>query len=269
MGTVTDAAIIEASGLASSRTNPGVLWVHNDSGNAADLFALNTRGKLLGSYHLKDGSCIDWEDITIGPGPTATQDYLYIADAGTNRNPRPEIVLRRMLEPRVDPRMQARLAPIDAESFRITYPDESVYDAETLMADPRDGSLYIVTKSKSGMSRVFRTPAPAVGATELTLRPVTTLRFGDTGERGSPRATGGDISRDGSLVLIKTYTHAYLWRRGEGQSVKDALAASPCVAPLKREPQGESLAFAADGSGYFTLSEGASQPLHFVARSGK
>ena len=216
MGTVTNASILEASGLAASRTNPEVLWVHNDSGNAADLFALNTHGKVLGSYHLENSACIDWEDITIGPGPTPERDYLYIADAGTNRFPRPEVVVHRMIEPQVNTRSQARLASINAESFRITYPGHTVHDAETLMADPRDGSLYIVTKSKSGLSQVFRTERPTTGATLLALKPVTTLQFANTGERGSPRTTGGDISRDGALVIIKTYTHAYLWQRAPG-----------------------------------------------------
>ncbi|MBM4467394.1 MAG: hypothetical protein FJ014_17870, partial [Chloroflexi bacterium] len=36
-----------------------------------------------------------------------------------------------------------------------------------------------------------------------------------------------------------------------------------CLVPLVEEPQGEALAFAADGLGYYTISEGAFQPIYF------
>ena len=45
-----------------------------------------------------------------------------------------------------------------------------------------------------------------------------------------------------------------------------AFAVPPCRISLIAEPQGEALAFAADLAGYYTLSEGASQPLHFFRR---
>ena len=40
--------LAESSGLAISRRNPGVLWSHNDSGNAAVLFALDGSGTVRG-----------------------------------------------------------------------------------------------------------------------------------------------------------------------------------------------------------------------------
>jgi hypothetical protein len=36
--------------------------------------------------------------------------------------------------------------------------------------------------------------------------------------------------------------------------------------PIADEPQGEAIAFTADGSGYFTTSEKRAQPLYFYAR---
>ena len=46
VGTVMAPATREASGIVASRKNPGVLWVHNDSGDTARLFALSYTGKL-------------------------------------------------------------------------------------------------------------------------------------------------------------------------------------------------------------------------------
>ena len=40
-----------------------------------------------------------------------------------------------------------------------------------------------------------------------------------------------------------------------------ALAGQPCTIPQKSEPQGEAIAFLADGSGYVTVSEGVNQPV--------
>jgi hypothetical protein len=45
--------IPEASGLAVSRRDPGLLWSHNDSGNAAVLFALDTAGTLRGHVRVR------------------------------------------------------------------------------------------------------------------------------------------------------------------------------------------------------------------------
>src|SRR5690606_16613699 len=49
VGTVASSHVVEASGLVASRKQPDVLWVHNDSGNAATLYALGRDGRNRGS----------------------------------------------------------------------------------------------------------------------------------------------------------------------------------------------------------------------------
>jgi hypothetical protein len=46
-GVVQNDQIREASGIVASRQNPGVLWVHNDSGDSARVFAINEKGEFL------------------------------------------------------------------------------------------------------------------------------------------------------------------------------------------------------------------------------
>ena len=41
VGTVAHGSLDEISGLVVSRQNAGVLWVHNDSGDSARVFAMN------------------------------------------------------------------------------------------------------------------------------------------------------------------------------------------------------------------------------------
>lgn len=76
--------IDEASGLAASRKNSDVLWTHNDSGDLNRIYGLNTNGKHLGVYTINGVNARDWEDIVVGPGPAAGENYIYIADIGDN-----------------------------------------------------------------------------------------------------------------------------------------------------------------------------------------
>src|SRR4030095_7791087 len=70
----------ESSGLAISRTQPGVLWSHNDSGDGPNLSAIDGSGKLLGVFRGTGAMARDWEDIAAGPCPAdATQAELSAA----------------------------------------------------------------------------------------------------------------------------------------------------------------------------------------------
>src|SRR5205085_11138386 len=44
IGTLADPALVEASGVVESRARSGVLWVHNDSGDTARVFAITKAG---------------------------------------------------------------------------------------------------------------------------------------------------------------------------------------------------------------------------------
>lgn len=257
---------MEASGIVASLKSPGVLWVHNDSGNAEQLYAMSSTGKGLATYSLSDASCVDWEDMALGRDKSGTY-HLYIGDIGTNQGARNPVVYR-VEEPEVRLDQAVVESTLErVERFDFEYPDGQDYDSETLLVDPVSTDLFLVTKTTNGSSGVYRAPAPLVSGSKRTLELVATLRTAHDGERGSERTTGGTISPDGSLILVKTYTRAYLWMRAPGQSIGEAMRALPCPAPLPREPQGEAIGFSANSRGYFTLSEGSSQPIYFLERS--
>ena len=48
-GHIANSAIIEASGIAASQSNPNVLWTEEDSGNPAWLYAMTSTGASLSS----------------------------------------------------------------------------------------------------------------------------------------------------------------------------------------------------------------------------
>ncbi|MDI9900078.1 hypothetical protein QM716_09430 [Rhodococcus sp. IEGM 1409] len=58
--------------------------------------------------------------------------------------------------------------------------------------------------------------------------------------------TGGAVSKDGTVVALRTYTDVYLYAAPDGDVVK-ALTINPIRVPLPDEPQGEALAFDAAG----------------------
>ena len=258
------APVVEASGLAASKQNQGVLWAHNDSGHASELYAVRLDGTPVGTFFLSESESIDWEDVAIGPGPIDGQDYLYVADLGANKKPRDIFTVYRVPEPKLDLEAPA-LARTELEGvspLHFQYADGESHDAETIMIDPVTGDLILVTKSFTGKSTVFRAHPPDAASTPEVLERLLDLTIVKDERRGSAQVTGGDISRDGSQILIRTYTDIYWWERLDGFSIADALRGPRCTVSILEEPQGEAIGFAPDGRSYFTVSEGEDQPLH-------
>jgi hypothetical protein len=254
---VAQAAVTEASGLATSEANPGIVWTHNDSGGGPEVFAVGVDdGGDRGRFTLDGAAAVDWEDMARGPGPDGGPDVLYLADIGDNLSRRPSVTVYRAPEPTIDPASPTgTIAGVDA--LGLTYAD-GPHDAEALLADPATGDLFVVTKAWDGSpAGAYRIPADAGPAA-----PTVTARAGDVAVASGSLVTGGDVAADGSVVALRTYTAVLLWDRADGQSVAEALAGTPCSAPAPAEVQGESVALDPDGRGYVTLGEGAGAPVH-------
>ena len=241
------AALTELSGLVASRRRPGVFYAHNDSGDGPRLFAITLEGALEGEHELLGAKAVDWEDIAAGP--CAAGDCLFVADIGDNARKRAEVVIYR-----VDEAVLA--APegkaVEAAALRVTYPD-GPHDAETLLADPANGDLFVVTKEESGPSLVFRLPSSASTEEATTLELVAQLTLPASGNR---LATGGDTHPCAPRFLLRTYTRAYEFRGPPGGSLLEAFATAPTAVPVEPEVQGEAIAYLPGGGGFVTISEG-------------
>jgi hypothetical protein len=97
--------IDEASGIADSRTNPGVIWLHNDSGDGAYLYGVDRKGKLKALYLVRSAAASDWEDMAWGPGPDGKGNFLYMGDIGDNPSSRTDAVVYRIAEPKIGDRV--------------------------------------------------------------------------------------------------------------------------------------------------------------------
>ncbi len=255
IGTIKTDLIQEASGIAASRKNKSVLWVHNDSGNSAQIFAINYIGELLGTFLIKNTKCRDWEDIAIGPGPDKNLDYLYIGDIGNNENKKTKLTVYRIPEPNINskiPDKEIKIGPPDV--IELAYPDDNSKDAETLLVDPLNGDIYIITK-RNVFSRVYHASYPQSTDKSTKMAQATILPWG--------LATGGDVSPDGKLVIVRGPTSASIWRRPENEPLWRAFLGEYSTIELIPEPQGEAICFDSNSPGFFTLSEKPNQPLYY------
>jgi hypothetical protein len=253
LGRVGSNRLKEVSGLAASRQNPGILWMHND-GDAQQLYAVHTSGRVVARVRLP-AHITDLEDIAIGPGPDPGVDYLYLGDIGDNEQDRDEIRVFRLAEPKIQPGNSMQITANRVEQLRLTYPDDS-YDAETLLVDPTTGDLFVVTKEKK-RARLFVVRADQWKKGELaTLEPAGKLKV--------KYISGGDISRDGKHIVLRRESRGWLWSRRDGERIEDALDRSPRQIPVRMKGQslnGEAVALQPDGRGYYTVSEGQNEPI--------
>ncbi|MEN8193359.1 MAG: T9SS type A sorting domain-containing protein [Bacteroidota bacterium] len=262
MGQIESDEIREASGIAASSKNPGVLWTFNDSGGKNSVYAFDSLGNHLGSFSLVGSRNRDWEDIAIGPGPIEGEHYIYVGDIGDNSIQYNEKYIYRVSEPFVYVgQVPVDTALYDVERLVFQYPNGN-RNAETLMIDVLTKDLYIV--SKEDQTIVYRSAWPYTFYPEPTLN-VDTLET-VVSLSLSRKALGGDISPDGKEILIKDRTHMYYWKKDDTQSIGEALEENPELVPYITEPQGEAVCWAGDLSGYFTLSEGLHPYLYFYPR---
>jgi hypothetical protein len=261
-GVVANPAITESSGVAASRRNPGVYWVHNDSGDRARVFAMTTSGADLGSFDVAGATASDWEDLAVAPGPGGAS-HIYIGDIGGNGG-RATVTVHRVAEPAVDPAAPAVGAVVPGvASFSGTYPGGGRYDAEAMFVDPATTDIYIVTKSATGASRLFLLPAAAqVPGGSTTLVQVGTRQFSG----GNLEVTGGDMAPDGSEIVLRTYDRVYVWHRPADRSVAETLTGAACVLAVSGEPQGEAVGYQHDGRSLVLATEGVNQLLREVRR---
>lgn len=249
----------EASGIAASARNPGVLYVVDDGPGTTAVVALRARSaRIIGRLEVAGLTGIDTEGLAVARCDASSRSScLYIGDIGDNTASRDSISIIRVREPALEGPPPA--APLAADSVTWRYPDGPV-DAEALLA--LDGqTLAIVSKDPGKSGR---------GAARLYVAPrFTDATLEDAGRVRLPRpslplasvitgtvVTGGDAVP--GRVVLRTYDAIYEFTapaadadpRGFPRWPVEEVAAPP-------ESQGEAVTYAADRCGLFTVSEGS------------
>ena len=262
VGSVANPELRELSGLVRGSGDAAVLWAHGDSGSPPRIFALDAELavivpdwlrprfgsdagvvrppwpgiELLGATH------VDWEDIA------RIDDRLYVADVGNNGNARRDLGFWELAEPAptaVDRARPARFLPVHYPEQR-TYPGEVwEWDCEAVFSD--GPVLWLITKHRrageiTGFvpgARLYRfDPSRATNAStplELVAR-----------HDALSVATAADLSPDGRLLAVLTYSALWLFPRPAAGD--HWLSGRPWIRrlPLLRTRQAEAVAWRDD-----------------------
>jgi hypothetical protein len=240
----------EASGLAVSRRQPGVLWANNDSGDAPMIYAIDVMGRILAKVAVVDAVAIDWEDIAAGPCPEdgATIQCLYIADTGDNNRNRDAVTIFIVDEPSISGADPSRPIAVKARSFRFRYPAEPE-DAEAIAVLP-NGDVTVVTKGRTPTIGFFGFAKADIVRALVSKEILTATVEGNSGispDQGLGRwVTAAAMSPDGKTLAVRTYSEIFFFALDatpQGDRWRDLH--KPCFLG-EVEPQGEAMDYLDD-----------------------
>lgn len=220
----TDPEITESSGLVA---RGGLVVTVNDSGDSNRVFTVDpATGDTVGVTRWQ-GEATDIEALAPAGGPGSGE--VWVGDIGDNAGARDHVEVARVPFGRGD-------REVDAPTYRLVYPD-GPHDAETLLADPATGRLYVVAKEFIG--RLYAAPErlDPDGPNELSAV-----------DEVLGIATDGTFTPDGKHLVLRNYgqTAVYTWPGLQRVAQVD----------LPRQPQGEGLAISESGE-VLVSSEGA------------
>lgn len=257
------AELLEASGITRDPRYADVFWAHNDSGNPAELFAVDAAGRLVAVVPLEDAPNRDFEDIAVGPCPSGS--CIYLGDIGDNLAVYSSVRIHRLPLPEL-PADAATSGAAEAPTLPALRPDASwhlVYpagprDAEALAIDAERDELIVVTKGREDVVELYHLPLGELrgrpGSPD-TLRRVGRLPL-PIGSGTSQLITAGDLSPEGSRLVVRSYTtlFEFAWPGAADFDTLAVHAASSLLSAL--EAQGEGVAWDESGEVLVLVSEG-------------
>jgi hypothetical protein len=242
----------EVSGIAASRSQPGVFWVHDDSGAGSSFYAIDAAGNVLQEYTIT-AAAQDWEDIAMGPGTGG--DAIYIGDVGDNASTRTNCRIHRIAEP-ILPGTPGAPINVAHDEFWFVYPG-GAQNCETMLINWTTGAPYLVEKTSSTSPRVHRFPVP-LDTAWTAAAPVTLNQVAASGTYLST-LTGGDASPDGRRIVLRGYSGAFEYALPAGASFNAIFNQPGSTVATPGGQQYEAIGYSGDGTKLFTTTEIAGQ----------
>jgi len=245
----------ETSGIVASRTHTGIFWVHNDSGNPEEIYAIDETAGIVATFAITGATNQDWEDITLLV--RAGTDAIYVGDHGDNLartsdgadSSRPGYVrLYRIDEP--DP--SAGDASVAATEIRLAYPD-GPHDCEGMFTDSSTGDVYLFSKVDSGTAALYVARAPLGEPGPTMMERVADIAMASI--------TAADLSDDGARLAVRNYAQIRVF--DVAGTIPAALAGTP-LRPGFASPA-EAIAFGAGSWDLYTIAEGDGATLYRIA----
>ena len=150
------AQVSETSGLLLFK---GKILTHNDSGDAANLYEIDSlTGNLLRTITIQNANHVDWEDIA------EDDTHIYIGDFGNNNGNRTDLKIYKILKSDVETKNS-----ISAEQITFSYedqtdftskPNNNNFDAESMIV--LGDFIFIFTKNWVDLTtNVYKIPKTA------------------------------------------------------------------------------------------------------------
>ena len=223
--TLADREIAESSGLVQQ---DGLVLTVNDSGGDPVIYAVDPEsGETVGRTTYTSDEVEDVEAMAVGPDGT-----VWVGDIGDNGADRDSIALYAV------PPVGRGDSTVEAPRYELTY-NGGARDAETLLADLRDGRLYVVSKQPFG-GAVFAVPDPLQEDGSNVLREVTAV---------NGFLTDGTFTADGRHALLRGYGRVWLAETDRWRYLANM--------PLPDQRQGEGITVTDDPETFLISSEGA------------
>ncbi|GAA1796710.1 hypothetical protein GCM10009795_047690 [Nocardioides hankookensis] len=215
--TFQDPEIVESSGLVAD----GDLFVTvNDSGDSGRVFAVARTGRTVGVTSWADEPVDDESLAPAGPGE------VWVGDTGDNSRARDSITVRRVPYGVGD-------REVTPATYQLVYPDRA-HDAETLMANPRTGQLFVVSKDIFG-GTTYAAPRRLSADHPNELKAVAD---------GFTFATDGSFFPDGKHYVVRGYTNATVYSFPDHEPLASF--------PLPTQDQGEGISVGPDDQLYLS-----------------
>jgi len=189
--------INEASGVEYQAQN--VVWVHNDSGGADEIFRINEQGNILKTIEINNSGIIDLEDITLDDSGN-----LYLGDFGNN-NSHDRLDLKILKVPSVYTIWSNN---VNAAEIHFYYPDQTAFppeddflnfDCESLIYHNNNLHLFSKNWGESTFTRHYTLPTTP-GEYAATL-----IDSFDTGGW----ITGADLNPSNTVLVL--LSNEYIW----------------------------------------------------------
>lgn len=261
VGVLTDPALREVSGITASPRRADRYWVHNDSGDGAFLYAIDGRGRRLGTIAIDDVLALDWEDVAAFERDG--KSYLLVGDIGDNLKLRREYELFAIEEPDL-PADGAVVHVRPAWRVRFAWTD-GPHDAEAFAIDAMRGEVYVVPKFAEPLTVYCLPLQPADDRVQTPQRLAEFAPPPNLPAKPKFRPTAFALSPDSRRAILLGYRTAWIYRRDGDASWPEAFAHPPEVLSVAAVRQPEAAMFARDDRTIIVTGEGVGAAIVKIA----
>ena len=249
--------LLEISGLSPSLRQENLYWAHNDSGDAAQLYAIDTDGNHRASLQISNTDARDFEDMASGPCPNSTEPCLYIADVGDNRHERPHLLIHILEEPDLGANLATQTITTNAvKTITLTFTGLKPNIEGFVIDNTRDFG-FLFEKTEDDSARLFRLNLNGETTQSLTALGLFSNPSHDNLSGQNKLVTAAAYHSSAKRLLLKTYGGMYEYRFVGGKNIEDIDSITPIV--LSERPswelQGEAITYNHHGDVVVSASE--------------